>query len=210
MHLFPVVVLYESDIDELVSTFCTSKNSTVSFEHGDSIYDTLAALREDQGDVLREFKLEVVTRDEEIHRARSSVSFESGGGILYCDSAHELQFRQATEFLKARRRWMGKISDTLWFVMQSSPFCISVVAYFNIRIYSDPSLQRSIILYSIAVFGVVSAWLFSRVTIRRNLLFLKKRHEHAGFFRRNESHIVRAAFGVAGGILGYVIRLIQE
>ena len=49
-------------------------------------------------------------------------------------------------------------------------------------------------------------WIFTLSNLRQNLIFLKKRHEHAGFFRRHESHIVRAGFGLAGGILGYAIR----
>ena len=65
-------------------------------------------------------------------------------------------------------------------------------------------------MVSLGVYIVVVAAFAGLVKIHRNLLFLKKRHEHAGFFRRNESHIVKAGIGLVAGILGYVIRLLQE
>ena len=109
MTSLPLVVLYEGDIDDLVSILRTSENSTVSFNHGDTVYETLAELREHQGEMLREFTLEVETRVVDTYLTqRSKVSLSKNSGVLSCDSAHELQFRQATELLKARRRWIAR------------------------------------------------------------------------------------------------------
>ena len=215
--VLPLVVLYEGDIDDLVSILRTSENSTVSFNHGDTVYETLAELREHQGEVLRELSLEVETRvvDNDVAEftthstQQSSVSLESNKPvILSCDSAHELQFRQATDFLKARRRWILD-NDYLWAFVAVCLIVLPVLGFFSALSYLDPSPQRAIIMLGIGVVWAATFW-FSPVSIRRNLILLKKRHEHAGFFRRNESQIVRAGFGFAGGILGYVIRLLQE
>ena len=113
-----MVVLYESDITDLVSILQdTEENLTVEFERGDTIYETLDELRGHQGEVLHDFKLTVKTNDE-ISRPRASVSFESDYVGLSCNGpAQELPFRQAIDFLKARRRWMAKVPDSLWFFM---------------------------------------------------------------------------------------------
>ena len=103
-ELLPVVVLYEGDIDALISILSTSENPTVSFEHGDTVYETLAELREHQGEVLRDLTLRVEARntaDRVLFPSDLSVSFWKSFVQLYCDAAHELEFRQATEFLKA-------------------------------------------------------------------------------------------------------------
>ena len=90
--VFPLVVLYEGDIDELVSILRTSESSTVSFNYGDTAYETLAELREDQGEVLRELQLEVAAREVDTSFAqRSTVSLSKNSGALSCDSAHELE-----------------------------------------------------------------------------------------------------------------------
>ena len=53
-----MVVLYESDITDLVSILQdTEENLTVEFERGDTIYETLDELRGHQGEVLHDFKL---------------------------------------------------------------------------------------------------------------------------------------------------------
>ena len=113
----PVVVLYEGDINELASILHTSESSTVSFEKGDTIYESLDELRELQGEVLHDFNLVVETHSDEIGYTHSSVNFKSDHVMLSCNSTHELPFRQAIDFFKARRRWMAKVPDSLWFFM---------------------------------------------------------------------------------------------
>ena len=76
--------------------------------------------------------------------------------------------------------------------------------------YAGYVVAALLFVVSLGVYIVVVAAFAGLVKIHRNLLFLKKRHEHAGFFRRNESHIVKAGIGLVAGILGYVIRLLQE
>ena len=213
-ELLPVVVLYEGDIDGLISILRTSEESTVSFEHGDTVYETLAELREYQGEVLRDLTLRIETHNDAdgfTHPTDVSFSkyFLSHRVSLSVDSAHELQFRRAIEYLKARRRRILG-NDFLWIFVQTCLFVLPVFGYLHIRIYFDPSPQRFIILLGIGVLWAASVLFFTQVNFRRNLIVLKKRHEHASFFRRNESQIVRAGFGLAGGILGYVIRLLQE
>ena len=206
-----MVVLYESDITDLVSIFQdTEENLTVEFERGDTIYETLDELRELEGEVLHDFNLTVKTNDE-ISWPRASVSFESDYVWLSCNGpVQELPFRQAIDFLKARCRWMAKVPDPLWFFMD---FLVLPAAFFpnlccaglrRLRVGAAPLSGLAWRLYFLvyALGGLVK--------IHRNLLFLKKRHEHAGFFRRNESHIVKAGIGLVAGILGYVIRLLQE
>ena len=176
----PGVLLYEGDIDGLISILRTSENLTVSFEHGDIVYETLAELREHQGEVLRELKITV--EDEARFTFSTSVSFSKSpmGDVVYLlfGRGNELPFRQATDFLKARRRWR-LVNDSLF-------------RFIQVCLYGLP-------------FGY-----FLPQAVCRNLIFLKKRHEYVGFFSRNESPIVRAGFGIAGSIVGYVIRFLQE
>ena len=169
-------------------------------------------LREIQGEVLHDFELTVKANDE-INWRRSSVSFQSDYVGLSCNGpVQELPFRQAIDFLKARRRWTAKVPDPLWEIMN---FLFLPAAFFLIYAalasagYVSGPLLFVVFLFSVCIFFLVSAlgWL---AKIHRNLLFLKKRHEHAGFFRRNESHIVKAGIGLVAGIVGYVIRLLQE
>ena len=206
-----MVVLYESDITDLVSIFQdTEENLTVEFERGDTIYETLDELRELEGEVFHDFKLTVETTDE-ISRPRASVSFESDYVGLSCNGpAQELPFRQAIDFLKARRRWMAKVPDSLWSFMD---FLFLPAAFFLIYaalVYAGYASEPLLLVVSLGVCIFLVYALGRLVKIHRNLLFLKKRHEHAGFFRRNESHIVKAGIGLVAGILGYVIRLLQE
>ena len=96
-------------------------------------------LREHQGEVLRELSLEVETRvvDNDVAEftthstQRSSVSLESNKPVvLSCDSAHELQFRQATDFLKARRRWILD-NDYLWAFVTGLPYRLTCTRVFQ-------------------------------------------------------------------------------
>ena len=180
----------------------------MEFERGDTIYETLDELRGHQGEVLHDFKLTVKTNDE-ISRPRASVSFESDYVGLSCNGpAQELPFRQAIDFLKARRRWMAKVPDSLWFFMGLVFPPAGFVLIYAALFYAGYVPSRFFVWVLFGVYIVVSAAVSGRVKIHRNLIFLKKRHEHAGFFRRNESHIVKAGIGLIFGILGYVIRML--
>ena len=208
----PVVVLYQGDIEELASILKKTENSTVSFELGDTVYDTLAELREHQGEVLREFEIVVKTHSDDIGYERADVSFKSDYVSLTCGATQELSFRRAREFLKAKCRWMGKVPDSLWIVL-SLPLPLLVLSALPIVALSlsTSPLSRFVLWVSIIVSVVGLVALFSeRVRIRRNLLFLKKHHEHAGFLKRHESHIVKSGIGLVFGILGYLIRLFQD
>ena len=207
----PVVVLYEGDINELASILHTSESSTVSFEKGDTIYESLDELRELQGEVLYDFNLVVETHSDEIGYTHSSVNFKSDHVMLSCNSTHELSFRQATDFLKARRRWTAKVPDPLWeimyFLFLPAAFFLMYAALVPAGYVSGP-FRFVVFSFSVCIFLVsVLVWL---AKIHSNLIFLKKRHEHAGFFRRNEAHIVKAGIGLIFGILGYVLRMLLE
>ena len=206
-----MVVLYESDITDIVSIFQdTEENLTVEFERGDTIYETLDELRELEGEVLHDFNLTVKANDE-ISWPRASVSFESDYVGLSCNGpAQELPFRQAIDFLKARRRWMAKVPDPLWSFMDFLFLPAALFLIYAALVYAGYASGPLLFVVSFGVCIFLVSALGGLVKIRRNLLFLKKRHEHAGFFRRNESHIVKAGIGLVAGILGYVIRLLQE
>ena len=208
----PVVVLYQGDIEELASILKEEESSPVSFELGDTVYDTLDELREHQGEMLREFAIVVETRSDDFRYERAYVSFEGDHVWLCCSPTQELSFLRAREFLKARRRWMSKAPDALWPVLSLllPLLVLSTLLTVTLRLYTSPfggfMFWVMIIVYVVGMIAVFS----DRVRIRRNLLFLKKRHEHVGFVKRHESHIVKYGIGIISGILGYLIRLLQD
>ena len=158
---FPVVVLYAGDIDHLVSIFRTSESATVSFEHGDIVYETLAELREHQGEVLREFELVVETSGDEIGYTRSSVDFKSDCVYLSSESAHELPFRQAKDFLELKCRWVGKVHETFWVLgWMALPTLPLAVGYALALYFNDKTVGIVILVLSGALYVAIQIAIF--------------------------------------------------
>ena len=105
--------------------------------------------------MLHDFNLVVETHSDEIGYTHSSVNFKSDHVMLSCNSTHELPFRQAIDFLKARRRWMAKVPDPLWsfmeFLFLPAAFFLIYAALVYAGYASGPLLF--VISFGVCIFG---------------------------------------------------------
>ena len=205
------VVLYEDDIVRLMAILNMSGSATVSLEHGDFIYDTLEELRNVNGDVIRELQLTGTLNDDSYRYRRSYVSFDGSFVYLHFDATHELAFRQARDYLIARRPWKARLPTLVWYgmliVVSSMPMVVrAILTSTNVAsTFVINATTGALIVLSIAAF-----WFLLRITRIQNLIYLKKRYEHSSFVKRHESTIVKALFGLVGSIIGYLFRIFQE
>lgn len=210
----PVVVLYQEDIEELASIL--DADSKVSFELDDIIYESIDELRDHKGEVLRQFEIRAKTTSKDRGYDDASVSFDDDCVRLSCSATQELSFWRAKEFLLEKRSWLGRIPDLLWFILSVilPILVLGVVPLFGQLLLQSAMGQFAFWIYVVIIIVGIFTWASGRFHTRRNLIFLKRQHEHAGILKRYESHIVRAVIGLVvgmvGGILGYLIRLFQD
>ena len=206
-----IVVLYEDDIDRLLTILNMSGSATVSLEHGAFIFDTLNELRNAKGDVIRELRLKSEPNDDNTRHRSSLVSFDGSHVHLYFDATHELAFLQAKDFLSARRAWTAKVPTSVWFGMTIVIF-FSPIVVFNTQLPTDGALPfwTNAVAGALLAWPLAGFWFLLRIFQRHNVIYLKKRHEIPRFVKRHESTIVKSLIGLGGSIIGYVIRLIQE
>ena len=197
------VVVYREDLEHLASIFSMSGRAQVSFEYGDYIYDTLDDLHEAHGDCIRELKLCATPHDANYNT--SSLSLTGPFVFLNCDATDELAFRQAKDFLTTKHPWTSRVVSASWF-MAAVPPATALLLWYGMHIVSADVATRGIVI------GAVVGTLFvgSILLVQRpNLVFLQRRHRHAGLLKRHEATIIKAVFGLAGTVIGYVIRLLQ-
>ena len=200
-----IVVLYEDDMERLINILSMSASANVSLEHRDVIYETPTELRDAHGNLIRELKLRATPTDANAYRD-SVISFRDYIVYLQFDTAHELAFRQARDFLRSRCHWTAKWPTWTW--LWVVPFIVFLLLI-GAGTFIDPVPTQIVVLVACAI---TVGWMWASVLVlqRRNWIFLHKRHEHTGFVRRHESTIIKALFGLAGSIIGYVLRLLQE
>ena len=198
----PKVVVYREDLEHLVSIFSMSGLAHVSFEYGDYIYDTLDDLRDAHGDCIRALRLCATPHDANY----GMLSLSLTGYIVYlnCDATHELAFRQAKDFLATKHHWTSRVGSNFWFM--AVPPVTTVLLWHGMRIMSADIATRGVVT------GAVIGTLFVGLTLllqRPNVIFLQRRHKYVGLLKRHEATIVKAIFGLAGSVVGYVLRLLQ-
>ena len=203
--MLSMVVLYQDDIERLITILSMSASTNVALEHRDFIYETFAELREAQGNLIRELELRATPTDANTYR-NSVISLKGTLVHLHFDATHELAFRQAKDFLGSRYHWTARLPAWTWFWVVPFLPLLLLTSALN---FIDPVPAQTIGLVACAITGV---WIWASVLILRrpNFIFLHKRHEHTGFAKRHESTIVKALFGLAGSMVGYVLRLLQE
>ena len=201
----PVVSIYESDLRAISDVLRQKQNTEIKFEHGDAEYETIEELREHLGDVLRELKIEgeFTIKQPTWEHGTLSIDFNNNYISLYSQPEYELQFRRIKELLTERRRLVGRIPDSLWFMLAA----LLWIVLLGLPSIADHLLGlsgwRSYLVYAVCL---PTSLLMSsgRLKIRRNLIFLRKKHEHQTFLQRHEESLVRAVIAILAAVAGAI------
>ena len=209
-EVIPVVALYESDLNEITETIHQRANAQVVFQYRDAEFESVEDLRTHLGEFLRTLEINASINDKEHYEyGRLSVNFTDRFVILSADSNFELQYRRISELLSSRRRVSGRVPDLLWISLGVSLWLLLLAAPNIISAIYHLSALPKVVLYVVCLGGAI-ALSTGRIKIRRNLLILRKRHEHQTFLKRHEENIVRGVIAVisaaVGTIVGYLLK----
>lgn len=206
-----VVLLYEPDIKHIADLLATRPGSVVTFKCGDSEFESIEDLRQHLGEVLRLLKIEAEVKGSGLGEYGSiSVDFWDDRVFVHALSGFELQFHQVLDLLRPKRRLIGRIPDWLWGLLGSAVAVLGlmVLPAFIANRFGLSGWQGWVVY--LPVIPVVVLLVNGKLKLRRNLLFLKKQHEHQGFFRRNEENIVRGVISIVsaavGAVIGYLLK----
>lgn len=198
----PPVFLYEGDLQQIVDVLADKAGTVVSLQCGDTLYESIAELREHEGDVLH--SLDVRARFEAEHKSGScSVDLADKFTYLSGDSGFELQCRRVEELLRAKTRLSGKVPYQYWFAGYSLLILLLIglptIMTRGFGLTGTPS-----IVVSIVCFIGWAIMLSGKVRFRRNTIVLRKRHETQNLAQRYGPEILKdLLIAVASGLIVY-------
>jgi hypothetical protein len=201
----PPVVLYEPDLQLVIDVLLTHADTTVSIECGDTVYDSLAELRDHESHLIRTLKITAtVTKVGAFDRC--SVHFYDNRVYLVAGAGFELQARRIAEILTQKRAILGRIPQDLWFAMIAVVWLafavVPTLLHYGVGLDGTPYM----ILTLVCLAGVI-ALASGRVRLRRNALVLRRSHEHQNILQRYAPDIVKAVIsGLIGGLIGYWLK----